>query len=146
MSPYEDADHVFWLLSEESAWLPSRIREFLKRGMAEWAVWHWDSVRDTSWPQMGALLKQMWKAVERPNKVFRWTAAAEEDLLHRVQHTVVTLKLTDSVGDICAQFREEAIAERHVAVELKRRARCREGETKANRVGSKAKSAQSPVR
>jgi hypothetical protein len=40
---YSHIDYLAWLLSDESLWLPSEIRAFLTKGMAEWDVWIWDT-------------------------------------------------------------------------------------------------------
>jgi hypothetical protein len=44
VSPYEHADHAFWLLSSASSWLPEKIHSYLLKGMAEWHVWPWGYV------------------------------------------------------------------------------------------------------
>lgn len=35
-SPWESLDHIFWLLSEKSSWMPNHIREFLLDGLKRW--------------------------------------------------------------------------------------------------------------
>lgn len=125
VSPYEHADHLFWLLSEDSNWLPERFRLFLKAGMADWAVWHWFDVRGVTWPNMGELFTQLSASKERRKKTFTWTQAAEEDLLNRIRHAVSTLNLSDSVEHIHDEFMTGAFADRHVLANLERRARHR---------------------
>jgi hypothetical protein len=39
VSPYEDADHAFWLLSSASSWLPVRVRSVLLDGMKNYHTW-----------------------------------------------------------------------------------------------------------
>jgi len=39
---YRHIDYVAWLLSDESTWLPNRIRDELTRRMAEWGACPWD--------------------------------------------------------------------------------------------------------
>jgi len=40
VSPFEEADHLFWLLSQSSSWLPDRIHEALIQGMRGGSMWH----------------------------------------------------------------------------------------------------------
>jgi hypothetical protein len=38
---YPIFDYAVWLLSSQSEWMPSGVREFLVQGMKQWAMWTW---------------------------------------------------------------------------------------------------------
>jgi hypothetical protein len=38
---FETIDYVFWLLSDQSSWLPDTIRAVLVHGTKDWPVWPW---------------------------------------------------------------------------------------------------------
>jgi hypothetical protein len=43
---YDHIDYFFWVLSEESRWLPDNARKFLRDGFVEWEVWVPSGPRD----------------------------------------------------------------------------------------------------
>ncbi|MBE3088268.1 MAG: toll/interleukin-1 receptor domain-containing protein [Chloroflexi bacterium] len=120
VSPYEHADHLFWLLSRASTWLPPVVRSFLIDGMAHWPVWHWakDDVRfdgqhvpsDTT----GALLDATHHCAfgHRP---FQWTAEIEHDVLARIEVARQLLRLPEPSATLLAEFRNHRLPERRIA-------------------------------
>lgn len=38
---YHTIDYAVWLLSDDSYWMPKRIREFLLQGLRDWGQWSW---------------------------------------------------------------------------------------------------------
>lgn len=99
VSPYEHTDHMVWLLSEASAWLPDRVRQMLTDGMADWGVWLWTS---GDWPSEGALLNALYDAKE--GKPFRWSHKRKEDVLSRFQLTIHILRLPETSEELLARF------------------------------------------
>jgi hypothetical protein len=67
--PGETWAYAFWLLSDATDWLPTRLRNVLHRGMGEWRVWPW--VEYSGWRDRdeygitGALAMQLSRARER---------------------------------------------------------------------------------
>jgi hypothetical protein len=113
VSPFEHADHLFWLLSSASTWLPPDIRLKLTTGMAEWSVWHWHTLRSTEWLHQGELFTAMSKASESRTGAFKWTPA-RLDLLTMMERSIQELKLPETVEQLHAIFLRERIAELHV--------------------------------
>jgi len=107
VSPYEHAEHAFWLLSSASSWLPERVHAILLEGMASWSAWVWtdgkEKVRNEN--NRNALLEALLAAGDE-GKRFRWTKAIEEDALNRIEFAIATLKLPDSPMDILERFVE----------------------------------------
>jgi hypothetical protein len=99
VSPYEHADHIVWLLSDASKWLPNRVRKVLINGMADWGVWLWTT---GDWPSEGALRNALYDAKE--GKPFRWSHKRKEDVLSRFQLTVQTLRLPETAEELLARF------------------------------------------
>ena len=108
VSPFEHADHVFWLLSSSSSWLPEKTRAILIAGMKEWSVWGWADTRYegvSRWESCGALFHAMYRAAE--GKRFRWNAKIREDLIKRIELSISILELTDKPEDILQRFIEQ---------------------------------------
>jgi len=107
VSPFEHADHLFWLLSEESKWLPVKIRDFLIQGMCEWHAWKWDKYESDDyggWRYKGALSDAIYKA--KNIKEFKWTKSVKEDVLTRINYSIQSLHLPDSGDEIFRRFAE----------------------------------------
>ncbi|MEK7674816.1 MAG: toll/interleukin-1 receptor domain-containing protein [Verrucomicrobiota bacterium] len=98
VSPYEDADHGFWLLSSASSWLPARVRSVLLDGMKHYHTWLWHS------PSGGALSEALFAAKQRR---FKWNSAIEGDVRDRIQKTITLLRLSDSEEYLFKCFRDE---------------------------------------
>lgn len=105
VSPYEHADHLFWLLSSASSWLPPLIHDVLLEGMITWAVWPWFS--------KGTLMIHALHDAKRSGE-FRWTNPIQNEVLHRIGLSIATLKLPDSAEDIFSRFREHKLCEKYV--------------------------------
>ena len=99
VSPYEHTDHMVWLLSEASAWLPARVRQILSDGMADWGVWLWTS---GDWPSGGSLLHALYDTAE--GKPFRWSPKRKEDVLSRFRLTIHTLLLPETAEALLVRF------------------------------------------
>lgn len=122
VSPYEHADHVFWLLSSASRWLPTRIHSFLLEGALDWRAWVWEpytTSRGGEWSNDGALWLALHNA--KDGKKFSWNKKIEEDVTQRIRSAVDTLGLPDSPKELLDRFRAKAFPERWIqtAISLK---------------------------
>ena len=113
VSPYEDADHAFWLLSSASSWLPARIRSVLLDGMKNYHTWVWHS------PSGGALSEALFAAKHRK---FKWNPAIERDVRSQIQKTIALLCLPDSEDQLLKRFKEEEFPQSYLKV-IKQRER-----------------------
>jgi hypothetical protein len=98
VSPYEDADHAFWLLSSSSSWLPQRVHSVLLDGMENYHTWVWHS------PSGGALSEALFAAKQ---KKFKWNLVIECDVRDRIHKTTTLLGLPDSEDQLLKRFKEE---------------------------------------
>jgi hypothetical protein len=106
---YEHADYVAWLLSDDSQWLPERIRAFLTSGMAQWAVWPWHRSARTERefgfqpaPYTGKLFDALYRA--RRLETFKLGRDARKDLEHRLGFSGQLLKLPESGEELADRF------------------------------------------
>ncbi|MDQ7815749.1 MAG: toll/interleukin-1 receptor domain-containing protein [Melioribacteraceae bacterium] len=125
VSFYEHADHLLWLISDESSWLPKNIRNTLIDGMKEWGVWYWESnnCRDFElWDTCGELFHVMYKCSERNTK-FKMTEKVESDILSRVKSSISLLKLPETEYELFERFLEMNIIDSFINNEKRRRKR-----------------------
>lgn len=99
VSPYEHYDHVAWLLSRASDWLPRQTHETLIDGMANWPAWLWS---DGQWKSKGSLGHALLEG--REGKPFKWSAESTDDALHRFAGTIELLGLPDTPQEILDAF------------------------------------------
>ena len=109
VSPYEDADHVFWLLSSASLWLPTLVRTTLLIGMKNRPIWMWHE---------GEFAEALFSA-KKSQKV-KWTRAMIDDVRNRIHKTVSLLGLCDSEDQLLERFKEEGFAESYLKFEEER--------------------------
>lgn len=114
VSPYEHADHLFWLLSSASGWLPRRVHTVLLDGMASWSVWVWTNRIDTPGPttDVTALQRELWNAMD--GKKLRWTPDVDQDVRLRMQLSIRLLKLPESVEELLQAFLAHDLPGRYV--------------------------------
>lgn len=108
VSPYEDADHLFWLLSSYSEWLPREIKLVLTEGMKEYPLWIWSEHgidKGDEWLTCGSLASAMHEAAESDIK-FKWEEDTRDDVINRIRMTIRTLHLTDEADSIFKRFAE----------------------------------------
>ncbi len=98
---YEHFEYLVWFLSNDSNWLPNKIKAFLIEGMKKWAVWlspgqsyEWDKVKDFSVPLMNAKNQQS----------FELTAKAKAALLNWIRHSLKVLGVNDKPQLIMNRF------------------------------------------
>jgi len=120
VSPYEHADHIFWLLSRESSWLPKNLRDTLIAGMKNWTAWLWWShsiASDGSWESCGALAEALIDAINKHR--FKRTTRVEDDLINRIKQTVEILKLPEKPITIMKRFFAQQFPEHYIEKERK---------------------------
>ncbi len=92
---YEQIDYFFWLLSEESGWLPSHVRDTLIRGFCDWPVWLHRAVafekEDPAEPLMAAVL-----SAKHQGLPFEMTASARVALVATAAASAELLGLPES--------------------------------------------------
>jgi hypothetical protein len=107
---YPHFDYVIWLLSVDSAWLPSGIRSTLLQGMKEWAMWLWLeywSVEELAlgfkeYSGMGALSNALYTRKVRKSSGLK--GAELEDVRSRVAISKSLLALPETVEQLVDQF------------------------------------------
>ena len=104
---HEDADHLFWLLSDESGWLPEKVRATLLDGLARCtARWLWSSAEhsrdEAQWLSRGALQEELWK-LRRTSRV-SLSARAHDDVLNREALAQKVLRLPESSKELAQRF------------------------------------------
>jgi hypothetical protein len=126
VSPYEEADHVFWLLSSASSWLPDTVHAVLLQGMKDWISWPWYDVRledeRERWGSCGELWNALHTAAEK-GRTFKWTERTKDDALNRISRTVRELKLPETPLEIFARFTARQFPEHFVIKERSLRKR-----------------------
>lgn len=112
-SPYEHADHLFWLLSSKSKGLPRRVHSYLLLGHARWGVWVWG--RDASfvdnqgaWPTNGKVFQAL-TSNRRGSKPVKWTHEMNDDLLHCADAARQTLELSETAQELTRRFHDSGI-------------------------------------
>lgn len=131
VSPYSDTDHAFWLLSSASSWLPKKIHSFLLEGMKSWHVWPWGDFgmdKGGDWKSNGTLGRALHEGTE--GKPFKWSKPIKDDLLHRVELAVKTLKLPDSPEHIMELFINHDFPQEWIKEAMRRK------KTKSHRKGN----------
>lgn len=126
VSPYEEADHLFWLLSKKSKWLPISIREYLLDGIANWIRWFWgyfsfDKAGD--WENCGLLERAIYNAAD--GKKFKYSKAIDFDIENRIALSKKLLGLPESVGNLKKKFLDYQIIEKAIAAQKKLKKRRR---------------------
>jgi hypothetical protein len=121
VSAYSGADHLIWLLSEKSNWLPPPVHELLLDGLARDPV-HWRWFQGSSWeprlPQWESAGEAR-KAMERAFKSgsYRWTGKVRDDWLRRLRAAVELLQLPETPEELLDRLRSAQVIERGIAAE-----------------------------
>jgi len=135
VSPYDHADHLFWLLSTLSSWMPENIHAVLLEGMKGWGGWLWGYIeKDKGGDRTtcGALMKALVKATEGAK--FKWNKRIEDDVRHRIELSIATLNLPDPIEDILHRFLEHQFCQKYIEANKlrKNRRQTRIAKTKVN--------------
>jgi hypothetical protein len=106
---YEGADHLFWLLSSQSEWLPPRVRKVLTEGMRNWGrEWLWGDYFPHrgdrgGWQHWGMLGKEVSRASDGRGKA-RFTTDIKADLLGRIASAREKLGLPEDASVLFDRF------------------------------------------
>jgi hypothetical protein len=110
VSPYDDVDHLIWLLSSNSRWLPDVFHSVLLHGMKKNRVWM------SRWSSDGPFLNALFS---ENKKEFKWSAAIECDVRARIKKTIRSLKLEDTEDHLFKRFHDEKIPQAFLNVNRK---------------------------
>ncbi len=105
---YRDTEHVAWLLSDSSTFLPEAIRAGLTLGMAEWGVWTWNEHELNPLDRFGYERVEydgfLQRALSEADSMeeFRPSPKAVADAAHRMSFSARLLGLPES-GDELAE-------------------------------------------
>jgi hypothetical protein len=107
VAKWADADHLFWLLSAASTWLPTAIRDVLLDGLIRnTRAWPWDGA-EFAWPNGGQLKAEI---LERKRNAP--TANAKTDILGRASLARERLRLPETPQSLAERFIEEHVVQR----------------------------------
>ena len=118
---YDTIDYTLWFLSDESNWVPPKMKQFLIDGLKKWAVWPWSEfTNESDFPSnssTGTLQKSLSK-MKSPIDI-KLTNRIHKDIDTRFDYSINILKLPDSVAILkerffCAGFIEEWYRQRHL--------------------------------
>jgi len=130
---YAYIDYAAWLLSEDSGWLPTPIREVLTRGMAGWGVWPWrpyerDVVEDFGFeeqPFTGKFADALHRA--RTRRTLRPGHDARRDLEHRLTFSARLLQLPETGEELASRLLTTDFLDAYYAKKAERAARRKHG-------------------
>jgi hypothetical protein len=127
---HHEADYLFWLLSEASAWVPGHIRTALTSGMiGMWNGWMWhehqssDELGDRTWQHRGALARAVFEAIETGKKDVAWTQSVATDVLGRAEVAAHCLDLPEVPEELVQNFRDAKVTRRAIRDERMMRSR-----------------------
>ncbi len=112
VSPYDDTDHIFWLLSSKSKWLPEHIRAGLTFGLSQVDTWLW-----RRYDPRGVVAELVLRAIQHgvPSKTrFEWSRAALRDLRLRAKESRSILDLPESANQLADSFINEDIVDHYI--------------------------------
>jgi len=114
---HEDADHLLWLLSERSSWLPEPIRVTLFDGIChcQW-LWHGTPANQFDWHGCGSVQEELWKY--RTRKRFSWSRDVLADWRGRIDLAREALILPESTDELLGRVRDTGVVERWKAAEI----------------------------
>jgi len=125
---YENIDYLIWLLSEDSNWLPSKIKEYLLLGFKDWDVWIWADI-DSEYQieygrneNVGSLLEEMYKAGEE-NRDIIIDSKCIEDIKACIECSKWKLELSDNTNSIYKRFIEVKFIEAVIKNEKSRKSK-----------------------
>jgi hypothetical protein len=121
VSPYYNMDHVVWLLSSKSKWLPPRIHACLLDGLINWISWPWGRLtggwdNGGDWISNGQVHERMLKCLKEETR-FRWTRRAKEDALCRITIAAEELALPERPGELLKRFENWRVPDKYIAAE-----------------------------
>jgi len=117
VTPYEEFEHLIWLLSSKSKWLPERIHKYLHAGMIETLSWTWGELgpsdKGGNWKTNGALAENLY-ACARNKKAFSWKKGLIDDCKNRIQFSIKELGLSESIDFLFDKFVSEEMSQKWI--------------------------------
>ena len=92
-------DYVFWLLSQDSQWMPSYVKDILIVGMREWSAWNLDLTHDDIWEPK--LARTIYGRAHRP---MHWPKSLRAGLETTVSLSFARLGIREDPRPIAAAF------------------------------------------
>jgi hypothetical protein len=117
VSPYEHTDHMVWLISDASEWLPTEVRQVLIDGIADWEVWLWSS---GDWPSARSVFTSLNNSSQM--KSFHWSIQNKDDALNRFQLAINRLELPESAEEIFTRFVNHDFVEKWISERMNKKA------------------------
>jgi hypothetical protein len=100
-SHHHVTDYIMWLLSDESTWMPDRVRSVLIDGMREWTVWDIDLTHHDIWDPI--LAAEIYGRDRRP---MRWTRSMRRWLDDVVGRSLSRLGVKEDATVVSQRFIE----------------------------------------
>ena len=123
---YDYSLDAFWLLSEKSSWLPTKIHRVLLKGASEWIRWTWGGLgainKGGDWDSNGNLYDALMKFANDGQKLV-WDSEMRDDLSHMILYSKELLDLPDTDQYLCDQFIKAKFADNYMDFERRRRMR-----------------------
>ncbi|CAN5384266.1 hypothetical protein BH09BAC1_BH09BAC1_16010 [soil metagenome] len=122
VSPYELVDNIFWLLSNDSKWLPEKIHRYLLNGLSVNFSWPWGDYyldKGGSWYTNGQFAELLFDSIDKVE--FNLTEEALNDLSERAILSIRELNLSDNVTEITNKFLQYNIPKLWIENERKRK-------------------------
>ena len=110
VSPYEHIDHLFWLLSSASSWLPVAIRAMLIEGMKDWHAWTMSFRGDLS-EDRPSTFRELLLDEKYEDGVFQWAKESEQEVLAQIAYTKKLLSLPDEPALLLELFKTNKFLE-----------------------------------
>jgi hypothetical protein len=107
---FETADYLFWLLSDQSAWLPAEFRAMLGEGMIAWGTWLERGVAFEREDVAEPLMRAVFEAREQKAPVVM-DASAQSALVALAEESVDRLRLPEQPNELAARLRESGAIE-----------------------------------
>lgn len=123
VSPFDEFEHLIWLLSSKSLWLPDKTRDYLQEGMVNSLNWTWGEMGTTDkggdWETNGALADQLYKCHSK-KKDFEWKKKTIDDCKNRIQYSIDELDLKEDVESLFDLFVSKRMPENWIERRKKR--------------------------
>jgi hypothetical protein len=125
VSPYLDSEHLIWLFSSASDWLPSHIKPLLLDGMAKLHKWQWGEYKydhKGSWENYGEFSDALYEFINN-GTAFNWTSNLKNDVRSCIQSAIDELKLPETAEVLLDRFIQFDIPSKQKLVEQSRKNR-----------------------
>lgn len=113
VSYYEHIDYFFWLLSEDSHWLPDYVRRTLIQGFRDWNVWLHRAVAFEKEDPAEGLVREVFRA-EQEGRAFEMTEAARASLIAAAAASAEELGLRDGAETLADRLAATGALEAYV--------------------------------